>query len=275
MNLMRIGLTLMAAAGLAWSQTETVQPKFEIASIKLNNDGGRGMTIRPSPGGRLNVENITVRQLIRIAYGVLDSQISGGPGWIDSDHFDISAKAENNATFEEMRPMLQSLLAERFKLATERKTKELPVYDLVAAKGGIKFAPSKPGSCITPRPGTPLSDGKPPDFCGDVQMRRGRLDASGISMARLAMLLTDFANLGRSVVDHTALTGTFDIHLIYAPEEALAAAPLGQASPADSSNSSGPSVFTAVQEQLGLKLESAKGAVEVLAIHSVERPSEN
>src|SRR5580658_4105741 len=201
MNLMRAGLTLMAAAGLAWSQAETAQPKFEIASIKRNNDADRGMTIRPSPGGRLEVEDITVRQLIRIAYGILDSQISGGPGWIDSDHFDISAKAEKSVSFEDMRPMLQSLLADRFGLVVQRRPKELPVYALVVAKGGIKLPQSGPESCVMPRPGAAAPDGKPLVFCGDIQMRRGQLDASGISMTQLVRVLTDFGNLGRPVVD--------------------------------------------------------------------------
>jgi uncharacterized protein (TIGR03435 family) len=261
MDLIRTGLILMAAASLAFPQAETARPKFEVASIKPNTEGGPGMTMRPSPGGRLEVEDITVRQLIRIAWGILDSQISGGPGWIDSDHFDISAKAGKNVAFEEMRPMLQSLLADRFGLVVQRKPKELPLYALVVAKGGIKFPQSRPGSCITPRPGAAPPDGKPPVFCGDIQMRRGRLDASGISMTQLVKVLTDFGNLGRPVVEKTGLTGTFDIHLEFTNDEAV--------------DPSIPSIFTALQEQLGLKLEAAKGPVDVLVIDRVERPAAN
>jgi len=268
MNLMRTGIVLMVAVGLALPQAETARPKFEVASVKPNTGTGPGMTIRPSPNGRLDVEDITARQLIRIAYGLLDSQISGGPGWIDSDHFDLSAKAENSVTFEEMRPMLQSLLADRFGLVVQRKPKELPVFTLVVAKGGIKFAQSKPESCIAPRPHTPLPDGKPPVFCGSIQMRRGQLDATGITMTQLVKVLTDFGNLGRPVVNTTDLSGTFDIHLQFTPYEAVA-------EPAPPVDASVPSIFTALQEQLGLKLESSKEPVEVLVIDKVERPRGN
>jgi uncharacterized protein (TIGR03435 family) len=268
-NLIRTGLILMAAVGLAFPQTETLRPKFEVTSVKPNTRGGPGMTIRLSPNGRLDVEDITVRQLIRIAYGILDSQISGGPGWIDSDHFDVSAKAENNVTFEQMRPMLQSLLSDRFQLTVKNNTKELPVYALVVAKGGIKFAQSGPESCVTPRPDAPIPDGKPPVFCGAIQMRRGKLDASGISMTQMVRVLTDFGNLGRPVVDNTGLTGKFDIHLEFAPDEAAAGEPPPPVDPAI------PAIFTALQQQLGLRLESAKGPVEVLVIEHVERLSAN
>jgi uncharacterized protein (TIGR03435 family) len=270
MDLIRTGITLMAAVGLAFPQTETVRPKFEVVSVKPNTEGGPGMTIRPSPGGRLQVEDITVRQLIRIAYGILDSQISGGPDWTGSDHFDVSAKAENNVAFDEMRPMLQSLLADRFGLAVQRNTKELPVYALVVAKGGIKFPQSRPGICVTPRSDTPLPDGNPPVFCGAIQMRRGRLDASGISVTQLVKVLTDFGNLGRTVVDKTGLAGTYDIHLEFAPEETIA-----PVEPAPTVDPAIPSIFSALQQQLGLRLESSKGPVEVLVIDSVERPSAN
>jgi uncharacterized protein (TIGR03435 family) len=268
-NLIRTGLVLVGAVGLAFPQAGTVRPQFEVASVKLNTEGGPGMTIRPSAGGRLDVENITVRQLIRIAYGIMESQISGGPGWIDSDHFDISAKAENSVAFEDMRPMLQSLLADRFQLAVRRNVKELSVYALAVTKGGIKFAQSRPESCIAPLPGAARADGEPPVFCGSIQMRRGRLDAPGISMTRMVRVLTDFGNLGRPVVDSTGLTGTFDIHLVFAPDEADTGEPPPSVDPAV------PSIFTALQEQLGLRLESSKSPVDVLVIDRVERPSAN
>ena len=194
---------------------------------------------------------------------------------MNSDRYDVAAKAEDSATFEQMRPMLQSLVVERFKLVVDRETKELPVYDLVVAKGGLKLTQSRPGNCVTPVPGDPPPPelgGKPPVFCGAIRMGRGLVDTSAIPMPRLAAVLAQFGNLGRQVIDKTGLTGNFDVHLEYAPDEGLAGGPPGQA---PSTDSSGPSIFTALQEQLGLKLESSKAPVEMLVIDHVERPSEN
>jgi len=216
--------------------------------------------MRPSVG-RLSVVNMTLKDLLTVAYEVRDFQILGGPSWINSERYDIEAKTDGNTAPQQMaEPMLQALLEERFKLKVHRETKELPIYVLTVAKSGLKIQPAKDGSCITIEPGKPAAPGqKQSDFCGFHVIGRGRLDATNTSVPDLATTFS--AALHRTVVDKTALTEAFDVHLRFAPEDA-----------ADSTN---PSIFTAVQEQLGLRLESGKGPVEVLVIDQVERPSEN
>ncbi len=167
---------LLAAIGFpnepGWAQSTTAHPEFEVASIKRNTSGSPNMDVSAPPGNRFNAENVPLRFLIRVAYDVKDFQIAGGPAWINSDRYDITAKSESDATFAQMRPMLQSLLADRFKLALHRELKELPVYDLVAAKSGLKLTASKELTCVTPNsPQTPRRPGeKPTVFCGVVQM---------------------------------------------------------------------------------------------------------
>jgi uncharacterized protein (TIGR03435 family) len=182
---------------------------------------------------------------------------------------------------------MQALLEERFKLKLHRETREGPVYELVVAKGGPKLKPFEEGSCV-PFDATKQTPGRPPvpppgeRFCDSSRTRGGPLglseviSAQGVSLQWVAYALS----ADRPVVDKTGLTGLFDVHLEFEPDRATfpPPAPPG-APPIDTSDqppgSIGPSIFTAIQEQLGLKLESAKGPREVLVIDSVERPSEN
>lgn len=272
-------LSLCAFLCMLPAQAQTPRPEFEVASIKPNSVGGRNVRVGVSPGGRFNAENVWVRFLIRVAYNVKEFQIAGAPDWTASERFDVSAKAENNVNPEQMRPMLQAMLADRFGLKLHRETKELPVYLLTAAKGGIKMRESKEGSCITRGPDTPRPSAgeKLPNFCGNIRMSRNGIDGADLDMERLATTLSDVA--GRTVIDKTGLTGKFDVHLEWAADDAMPGLvapglpPDTGAPPAGTD--SGPSIFTALQEQLGLKLESSKAPVEVLVIDHVERPSEN
>jgi uncharacterized protein (TIGR03435 family) len=261
-------------------------PKFEVASIKpitgRSFDTGnmvdlnfiRGMA-RASRDGRFFMTGVPLHYLIQLGYNVRDFQVLGGPSWTNSDGYEVIAKAEGNASFDQMRPMLQALLAERFNLMLHRETRELPVHELTVAKGGLKIVAAKEGSCVTLDPNNPppLKPGSPPpplNICGGVRRqmagappeRIDRIAAVGISMARLIEMLSD--ELGSTVLDKTGFTGTFDLHLEFARDEAIV-----------NGTSSGPSLATAVQDQLGLRLQSAKGPVEVLVIDSVQRPSEN
>lgn len=188
-----------------------------------------------------------------------------------ADPYDVKAKGNGSADLDKFRLMLRSMLEDRFHLMLHRETKELPVYELVAAKGGFKFAASKEGSCLPPDPNRPppAPDGPIPRICGGARMGRGLIDVVGVTMPRLIFILSD--TLGRAVVDKTGFTGTFDAHLEFTPDEGTGNVP-GQAATVDLP---GPSIFTALQEQLGLRLEPAKGPVEVLVIDHVERPSEN
>jgi uncharacterized protein (TIGR03435 family) len=232
-----------------------------------------------------------LRLLIRTAYGVQSFQISGGPDWINTDGYDIEARVEGNPSKRQLLLMLQSLLEDRFKLKVHRETRELPVYALTVAKSGLKLQPPKEESCITEDPNAPepseppkpIAPGQPPKFpCGlaVVMLNRPgpRMLGGKVSITDLAQSLTNL--LGRTVIDNTRLTGRFDIHLEFALDEALAgllgpnAPPFRRQEPGPGDLDS-PSIFAAMQEQLGLKLEATKGPVEVLVIDHVERPTEN
>jgi uncharacterized protein (TIGR03435 family) len=255
-----IGILLLVSFGRAQSPAAS---EFEVASVKPNTSGNRAGNLRTLPGGRLAGENIPLANIIRLAYNLKTFQLTGEPAWADNDRFDISAKADKtNPAMEEVRSMTQSLLADRFRLKIHRETRELPVYELVLAKNGSRLPAAKEGGCLLPDPNRelPAAGDPPPHICGTAMIERGRLDAFARSMAALA---NDLSNLlGRAVVDKTGLAGGFDIHLEFAPEEGLADSAL-------------PSIFTALEEQLGLKLDSAKGPVEVLVVDHVEKPSAN
>jgi len=247
----------LLAASIGCSQT---QPKFEVASIKPSNSADRRLTFNIQPGGRFTVANCTVKRLIQQAYGIKDFQISGGPNWIGSDLFDISAKPEIVTTsFDQIKLMLQALLAERFQLVMRSDTKEMPIYALVVDKNGPKLNES--------------TESGP----GVNRIRRGLLADQHASISTLASQLSEF--LGRNVVDKTALKGSYDVKLEWVPDENQVAmfqamgVPEGFGAP--QADWQGPSLFAALQEQLGLKLESQKGPVEIFTIERVQRPSEN
>jgi uncharacterized protein (TIGR03435 family) len=255
-------LFLAITSGIALSQT--ARPEFEVASIKPNAGSESGTSIRLSPG-LLTVENFTTQLLLQRAYHVESFQISGAPGWVNSDRFDIAAKATGNLTSEQaLGQMLQALLEERFQLKLHLEMHELPVYNLTTAKKGLKLSKSACEPFDTAHlPPPPKPGEKPLYICGSASERASglnwTLNATGMSMPELARNLSQ--RLGRTVVDQTSITGIFDIHLTYERE---------RTADADS-----PSVFSALQEQLGLKLESSKGPVEILVIDHVAKPSAN
>jgi uncharacterized protein (TIGR03435 family) len=222
------------------AQTNAAAPQFEVASIKPSPPGSRGPTIYNPTLVRFAIDSITPKGLIAYAYDVRDFQILGGPRWLASDQYDIVAKPECDARGERILAMVRSLLAERFRLVLHRESKEMPVFGLVIAKGGPNLRPSV---------------GRGPEVRGG----RGRLVARNVTMGILAAQLADRV-LGRPVLDRTGIAGEFDVDLEWTPDE---------------STDIGPSIFTALQEQLGVKLEAQKGVVDVLVIDHVERPSAN
>jgi uncharacterized protein (TIGR03435 family) len=236
---------------------------FEVASIKPGDPSPQLIDSQVLPGGRFTATNLTLKELIGFAYDLRPgSPVLGGPGWAGSDRFSIEAKADNTIPFPlgpdgiaRIRPMVQSLLEERFKLRVHMETKEEPVYELVVAKGGPKLKEADSGS-QGPR----------------ISTARGPLAATAATMAFFAKAISGESlgiGVGRTVVDKTGLNGRYDFTLRFTREGDLGG-PLNSAPDPDA-----PSIFTALQEQLGLKLESAKGLVDILFIDHAERPEEN
>jgi uncharacterized protein (TIGR03435 family) len=205
--------------------------------------------------------------LMAIAFGVKDHEITGGPGWVDTDRFDISAKPDaasisGSITQEQMRVMLQALLTDRFKLATHPDTKEATVYAIVPGKNGAKV-PESEAMADTPN--------------RQMRIGNGQLNATGMPMQFLAESLSRI--LGRTVVDKSGVTGLRDFKLQWTPEEGTSIHMAGLPAPEGDSppppEGKGPSLFTALEEQLGLKLNTEKGQVTYIVIDHIERPSEN
>ncbi|HLW77229.1 MAG TPA: TIGR03435 family protein [Bryobacteraceae bacterium] len=236
---------------------QTAGPKFEVASIKPSDPGARGFRVEMDPGGRYVASGLTVSFMIQQAYDVHDFQITGGPDWIRSQRFDINAKPENGKGLksDDVKMMIRAMLEERFQLKLGRETKDMPIYALVLGKGGVKMPES-----------TVERDQQ------QIQMGRGRIIGKGMTTGMLAVQLS--RPLGRTVLDKTGLTKNYDFTLEWTPDLEGQAVE-GSKENAPTAPDTGISVFTAVQEQLGLKLEATKGPVDVLIVEHVGKPSEN
>lgn len=265
---------------------------FEVASIKpaAPMQAGRIMVgSRGGPGtgepGQMTFTNSSIADLIQSAYDVKSFQVTG-PGWLQTERFDVIAKVPAGATKAESRIMLQHLLADRFKLVLHRSTKESSIYALVVAKGGPKLTESA-------KPADAEAANEPGHVRGGMTMMiapggRMRMVAQGTTIAKLVDALA--MQLDRPIVDMTGLTGTYDITLEFAPDPAIIQAkmaamgmpppppPSDGAGPGAAPSDSGPlaTIFTALPEQLGLRLEARKGPVELLVVDSAEKtPAEN
>lgn len=281
MKLKLICIALTSTIASAHAQTNPpAKQEFEVASIKRAAPGEGGMYVLPGPGGGIRITNMTLKEMIVWAWRMQPFQISGGPSWLDSVHYDVIAKPESKPTRAELPQMLQALLKDRFQLTYHTETKELPVYALVLANRDGKFGPglkeAKDGSCTPPDPlasPSPVALGAPPSLsCGQFMMNATRFTAVSIPISRMVPMLS--RTLGRILLDKTGLSGNFDITVEWTPDHSPAIR-----FPADASNLGtnidGPSIFTAFQEQLGLRLESAKGPVEIFAVDGVSKPSDN
>jgi uncharacterized protein (TIGR03435 family) len=254
----------MLAAGVAISALAAAQPQFEVASIKPNHSGDGRLGISMEPGGRFVATNVPVKVLIMTAYDLKENQVSGLPAWAASDRFDITAKPESGAGFKngDERTMLQALLADRFKFTYHKETRELPIYALVVAKSGLKMEASK-GNANIDDDAKAKPEPMPGRGRGGMRRMRGEINGANVTVDMLADQLSSI--VGRSVIDKTGLAGDYDFTLKYTPDS----------TEAPSSDSQTPSIFVAVQEQLGLKLESQKGPVDLYIVDRVEKPSEN
>lgn len=286
---------VLALAGLGGRVVgQSASPAFEVASVRASPGAPVGFPgLMVQPGGRATSPGSSVRQLILAAYGLQDVQLAGGPDWIGRDLYAIDARAGEGASRASIRLMLRALLQERFQLAVHSEQRELPAYALVLAErdGRIGKGLRRSGpECtpVSPPPGVPLPPPPPPGAsgqfmavlpqdplaptCGYISFP-GWISGRRITMAHFVQALT--ALVRRPVVDETALAGEFDVDVTFTPDQptpiAVAAPPPGAlAPPADR-----PSLFTALQEDLGLKLDARRRQVDVLVIDRVARPSEN
>ncbi|HET9399681.1 MAG TPA: TIGR03435 family protein, partial [Candidatus Acidoferrales bacterium] len=303
--------------GAAMAQTtqelldKAPQLEFEVASIKLvqvNSGGPMRIGLMNTPDG-FTTENATLQMMITYAYAIQNYQIQGGPGFMTSDHYNIDAKMDEAtadilkkmSTNEERnaarQKMVQGLLADRFHLTIHKESKEMPIYNLVVAKNGIKMTEAKPLPPLDPNApkgdaptakgdgGGPGKFGPGPGRGGPSMFmsggRGGAMTLTATSMPMLSLVRMLSGTLGRPVIDKTGLTATYDFKLEYTRDDLVAGpAPGGGgggdgAPPVPAAESSGPTLFTAVQEQLGLKLESTKGPVQIIVIDRAEKPSDN
>ncbi len=251
--------------------TTAPQPVYDVVSIRENKSGANNVSIRGG-GASFVATNITLITLLMNAYNIREDLISGLPGWANSTHFDVNAKVSDpdiaalkNLSREQRRAMMLTFLQDRFHLRAHIEVKTLPVYDLVLAKGGSRLKenttlPSQ--TADAPGPGKPPANMKP----GSIWISNSQMTAVGISTSNLASNLA--FQVQRNVIDKTGLTGKYDFTLKWRPLELEGKADA-------SADDSAPDLFTALQEQLGLKLETSKGPVDTLVIDHVEMPTEN
>lgn len=279
-----VGLCLTGTVIIAAQDNAT----FEVASVKQNKVGDGRILIQALPGNRVTMTNVPAQQLVTLAYQLQPFQLAGAPSWLATDRYDIVAKLEGEpkpivpGTPNPTMIALRSLLAERFKLAFHKETRDMDVYALVMVKQGLPGPALKSSAtdCAAqanarrggPPPGPPVPPGPNDPFpCGLMGMP-GMIRMGGLSIGQLTQMLTNQA--GRLVFDRTGLTGNWDFMLRFAAEQRD-----GQPPPPGVNlpppDPDAPSLFTALQEQLGLKLESTKSPVEVTVIDHIEHPTDD
>jgi uncharacterized protein (TIGR03435 family) len=242
------GLLTLLPLGFCNAQ---IPAAFESASIRLSPPGETRSSYDTN-AGKISIYNKSLKDCIRLAYGVKIAQLSGGPKWVESERFDIEAKTKRPVGDPQLMAMLQALLKERFKLDIHRETKMVPGYAITVLKSGLKIREVEPGA-------------------GHVDARRGSLGAQRTSMVQFAQTLSEV--LGAPVIDATATPGVFDFRLDWTPEASRPGLSTDDPEPSALPNMpAGPSLFAAIQEQLGLKLEARKAPLEVLIINRAERP---
>jgi uncharacterized protein (TIGR03435 family) len=265
---------------------QSSRPSFAVASVKPNVSLEQRSAIAGQPNGRYAATNVTLAALIASAYRVRDFQVTGGPGWIGNDRWDIDGRPQDGATllpaspddansFSTVQLMLQSLLEDRFQLRMHKQAKEMPVYELLTDGRTVKLKASQDQDAAQPQPGSsalPTAQGAGPRSTS--ALRTGNFTGKAILMANLAAALAQV--VGRPVIDRTNLSGRYDVTLDWLPDTPQSGATVGSAPQPVESPVDGPSsIFTAIQEQLGLRLQAGKAPVDVLVIDTVSRPSEN
>lgn len=304
----KLQILVLAAAACVALPAQQAPLEFEVATVKpsepINPAGGRVM-MRVGPrtdGAMVTYSRMTLKQLVQNAYRVKDYQVTGA-AWMDTQQYDISAKLPDGANKDQAPDMLQNLLKDRFKLAFHREKKDMPVFALVASKAGAKLKAADPKNAFTPPPGMPAPPPPPPPSAdskggglsapqGQMRMMMtpngGQVDARGITVARLAEMLSSYVS--RPVFDETRIEGLYDFTLEVSPEEmsnlsgmkmmpmmaAMAAAgPGGPGGPSDGAKDPHGSIFQSIQAY-GLKLDPKKAPVDIIVMDSAEKtPIEN
>jgi uncharacterized protein (TIGR03435 family) len=267
--LFAISMTLLPGV---CAQETGVAPRFDVAIIRLSTACTGGGSEKLSPG-RFGLRCVSLRQVIRVAWGDVDRfpearppDVFGGPGWLDTDRYDIEATALGNPGLDRMYgPMTRLLLEERFHLKLHDEVRELPVFNLTVLKNSAGVKMTRDVSCVPVDLRTVLQSPPPPNYCGRNTTTNGRTTIfNGYGVTIPEFIERGLKSLDRPVIDRTRLAGRFDIRLEFLPADAL-----------NSTDNSRPSVFTAVQEQLGLRLSAATGPVQVHVIDHIDRPSPN
>jgi uncharacterized protein (TIGR03435 family) len=264
-------LVIGTATALAAAQASS--PRFEVVSVTVNTAGENAQTLFGFPGGRFAVINLTLLEIIRGAWGrdfAGRNRIEGGPAWLNSTRFDIDARWAGSPSPEQRWQMVRAMLADRFSLVTHIEQREMAVYALSVTKGALRpglgvsnaICPTTAGPPPPPPPGTR------PSNCGVLLGPEG-LSGDGASMWQLALVLGNLPSVGRTVVDRTGLSGRYDFTVEYTRSPP---SPTGVASPPPNE---GPSIFTALQEQLRLKLEATRAPVEILIVDRAAMPTPN
>jgi uncharacterized protein (TIGR03435 family) len=268
-----LAAAMLPSPVVAQTRAEPSAVTFDVAAVKPHDPADPRIMMVAEPNGRFTARNVPLRMLIRTAYGVQDEQIVGGPDWLDSATFDVLATSPDGVPLTALPSELQALLADRFKLRIHRDTRELAVYLLVPARSGSATGPQLTRHVCDREVTTRAVDGNqlPWSPCANISNGAGRLSVKGAPIAAMLPFITPAVN--RVVIDRTGLTGVFDLELRWAPEpvpaRGAASAPATTPGPEDAR----PSIFTAVQEQLGLKLESGRAPIDVIVVDAAERPA--
>jgi len=270
-----IAAALWCQDGLAQGPVDASKlPRFEVASVKPNTSGRVLPSLPVLTPGRTTLTNIGLRQLINITFDIQPSQLEGLPSWAETARFDINATSPGHSTVAELLLMVRALLTDRFQLVTRTEKRQMDIYTLVqVSPGSAKMRASQAdcGAAAT----TPL-DQAPPAREGQPRCQilpmtgRGRVIATGARISNLTNILTNV--VGRQVVDKTGVTGPFDLNLTWTPVPGMQPAIAGVRAPPPA-QPDGPSIFTALEEQLGLRLVSGRGPVEILVVQRLEPPA--
>jgi uncharacterized protein (TIGR03435 family) len=279
-----IAVGSMSSAAHRAAAQDSPRLSFAVASVKVDKSGSGVVRLSTLPG-RFSAVNVTLRMLLRNAYNIPDSRMSGGPSWIGIDRFDVEARSDGAEPAAQVRAMLRSLLEDRFKLNARIERRDLPVYALIVARSDGKLGSQLRQSgdaCLPPAPptGAPPPPPPPPGGLGPTSgqcpsiLAPGAISGRQLTMGRLVETLSLWVD--RTVIDRTGLEGNFDVDLQWMTDRPLSGGPgdFGRGGPPPPLSDL-PSLFTAIQEQLGLKLASQRGAVEMLLIDRAEKPTDD